>query len=100
MIYRFVGTSSEITGVVELRQFGQSVDLTDALAADAIAGNCPIIPAETFDGIFTADDVRLYSSPASRMDAPPAFTAKLKRALIALHDLREGAPKPTTKEKK
>ena len=105
MIYRFLGTSSEIYGVVELRQFGQSVELPDALAGDAIIGNCPLIPAATFDGIFTADDARRYASPAARMDAPKEFADKLKGALVALHDFRVGLESPAppvtaTKEKK
>lgn len=95
MIYRFLGTECEITGLARLREFGASVELPEDLACGLIAPpdnpdkGTPLLPAAEFDAIgFTPDELRRYQWPATHADAPEEFHEKKRAALDALHKFR------------
>lgn len=90
MNYRFIGLSSEIAGVAALRLYGQSVELPDGVARDAITGGCALIPDRDFTELgFTPEELSIYQHPGPRQNASPEFQAKHRQALLALHNLRE-----------
>jgi hypothetical protein len=54
------------------------------------SAGCAIIPAEEFDELDISDEeLKKYSSPAARTDAPEEFKAKGKAAREVLHVFRE-----------
>lgn len=88
MTYRFLGTYSEIGDVARLDQFGQAVDLPLALAEDAVAGGCALLPEDEFQRIgFTADELRRFAPPATHQGAPPEFLEKKRRALLRAQEI-------------
>ena len=69
--YRFVGTTTEI-GEHRLTKFGQEIELVDPLDA-------PLVTEANFKSAgFTEQEISIYAYPAQRIDAPEAFTKKLK----------------------
>lgn len=89
MTYRFVGTTSSIEGIANLREFGQRAEIPKGMEREAAKANC--IPEEVFAEIgFTDDELSRYRFPGTHADAPPEFQEKKKQALTALHDLRGG----------
>jgi len=71
-------------------RFGQSVELTELQAANAILGGCPLVDDETFLPIgFAREDVERYASSGSHGRAPAEFIVKKRAALLAAHALRE-----------
>ena len=90
-LYRFIGSLAEI-GDIELREFGQPVELDDQLAKEAVAGNCAIIRDEEFQAIgFTADELRKHKYVGARQNAPAEFKRKFATALAAFHAVYYGA---------
>lgn len=90
MIYRFIGTETEIAGVCTLTRFGQSVDLDPELAAEAVEGGAPILPEALFSSVgFTAGELDRFAEIGSHFDAPAEFLAKKKAALLKMHEWRE-----------
>lgn len=92
-IYRYVGAFTEIGSIAEgdsaLNKFGQSIQLSDALARDVILGGGAILPAATFDKLgFLEQELSLYSDVYTHSTAPEAFLLKKRKALLAYHDLR------------
>jgi len=89
MILRFIGTEAEVhnTG---LTMFGQSVDVPDAEAKAAIAGNLPALPESDFTACgFTKEELEQCRFPAGRVNCSKEFSGKWQAARERLHELRE-----------
>ena len=84
----FLGSDSNLDGVVSLTEFGQRIALPAHIRPrDALKVCC--IPEQEFAAAgFTAEELDQYKYPASHDGAPAAFLAKKRQALIALHELR------------
>jgi hypothetical protein len=90
MTFRFLGAESLVGDSIRLNRFGQSVDLTQPQAANAILGGCPLVDDETFCQIgFTKEDLERFASSGSHGRAPAEFQEKKKAALLTAHALRE-----------
>ena len=90
MTFRFLGAESLLGDSIRLNRFGQSVELTESQAANAILGGCPLVDDETFCQIgFAKEDVERFASSGSHGRAPAEFLEKKKAALFAAHALRE-----------
>lgn len=88
MLFKFIGSESDIGGI-HLDTFGQTVELSEELSKDAVAGGCTILPVAVFDGIFTDPaEILKYPNPSSRNDAPDEFKQKIREALIEFNKLR------------
>jgi len=48
MTFRFLGSESLVGDSIRLNRFGQSVELTELQAANAILGGCALVDDETF----------------------------------------------------
>lgn len=96
MTYRFLGTHAHI-GEIELISFGQTVELSDELAADAVRGGCTLEPASDFEARFSKEEM---AAPYFRMvglhesNAPQSFRDKKRAALLACHAWREKLNQP------
>lgn len=89
MKYVYIGTESDI-GAIQLRSFGQHVELDPETAREAIAGGCPILPVEEFDAIgFDAEEIKAFAKPGPRAGAPDAFHEKHHAAMLRVHAIRE-----------
>lgn len=106
MAYRFVGNYSEIDGKT-YADFGAAVNITKEQYESAVLGGAAVIPDADFQRIFTGVDpkeMRKYANPAIRTNAPEAFRAKEKEALLVFHntrlELENPAPKKPEGEKK
>lgn len=88
MEYTFLGSESVI-GSTTLNFFGQRVELSETLAADAIKGGCALLPSD-HDAVkvFTADEFAKYNSVGMQAFAPPEFIEKRKAAWLAVAELR------------
>jgi hypothetical protein len=87
--YRFIGTYSEIHGVAELKELGQSVQLDEQLFSEAIKGGCAIVPSDDFDAAgFTPDELRKYKYAGPRQSAHEEFKGKLAELHAALSALQ------------
>lgn len=86
MTYLFLGTVSRI-GEITLNDFGQSVELDQATAMEAIRGKCALLPLA--DSEFTPEELKQYNTVGSHRDAPPEFLAKVRQAHIKVHEIRE-----------
>jgi hypothetical protein len=71
--FRFVGTSVSTVAGVELKRFGQKIQLDQP-------GKTPLVPADVFNKLFTEKEVVQYNTPARIANAPEAFVAKLRKA--------------------
>ena len=90
MTFRFLGAESLLGDSIRLNRFGQSVELTEPQAANAILGGCPLVDDETFCQIgFAREDVERFASSGSHGRAPAEFIVKKRSALLAAHALRE-----------
>ena len=90
MTFRFLGSESLVGDSIRLNRFGQSVELTESQAANAILGGCPLVDDETFCQIgFAREDVERFASSGSHGRAPAEFIVKKRSALLAAHALRE-----------
>ena len=90
MTFRFLGSESLVGDSIRLNRFGQSVELTESQAANAILGGCPLVDDETFCQIgFAKEDLERFASSGSHGRAPAEFLEKKKDALLAAHALRE-----------
>ena len=90
MTFRFLGSESLVGDSIRLNRFGQSVELTELQAANAILGGCALVDDETFGQIgFAREDVERFASSGSHGRAPAEFLEKKKDALLAAHALRE-----------
>ena len=90
MTFRFLGSESLVGDSIRLNRFGQSVELTELQAANAILGGCALVDDETFCQIgFAREDVERYASSGSHGRAPAEFQEKKKAALLTAHALRE-----------
>jgi hypothetical protein len=90
MTYRFVGSNSDIGDSIRLIRFGQSVELSDEQARNAVLGGCALVPDEAFTEIgFTNAELSSFASVGSHERAPAEFIDKKRRALMAAHELRE-----------
>ena len=90
MTFRFLGSESLVGDSIRLNRFGQSVELTESQAANAILGGCALVDDETFCQIgFAREDVERYASSGSHGRAPAEFIVKKRSALLAAHALRE-----------
>lgn len=95
MTFVFCGSQSVIGGVVELKAFGQRVDLEEGIARDAIIGGCPLLPVEEFDAIgFTDAELKRFGDVHARAAAPAEFVEKARLAWGRVAEIRaeyEGA---------
>jgi hypothetical protein len=95
MTYYFVGSNSDIGESIRLIRFGQTVELSDKLAREAVLGGCALVAEADFQEIgFTPKELETFGAVGSHERAPTEFIEKKKRVLIAAHDLRarfEGA---------
>jgi len=90
MKVHLLGNECEISGYSHLRNFGEAVELPEALAAELVARR-PLLPAADFEEIgFTADELKRYAAPGPRANAPAEFKAKVQAALQRLHEIRQG----------
>lgn len=90
MIYRFVGTFADLGDNRMLNRFGDSVELTDEEAANAISQRVAIIPDATFQQLsFTPAELQNYGYPEASVPDDHPFHAKRKKAWLAVHELRE-----------
>jgi hypothetical protein len=90
MMLRFLGSESLVGDSIRLNRFGQSVELTELQAANAILGGCALVDDETFGQIgFVKEDVERFASSGSHGRAPAEFLEKKKDALLAAQALRE-----------
>lgn len=72
--YRFVGAMSAV-GNVELKRFGQTIELTKEEAANAILGGCAIIPESEFQSLgFHPQEVGITAG--QQIGKPSEFRAK------------------------
>jgi hypothetical protein len=89
LVYRNVGDYSEVCGH-KLNRFGQSVDLTDEQADEAIVGGAELLPEADFNDCgFTADELKKYPNPLKRMKAPEEFIEKYREARAKVAARRE-----------
>jgi len=80
--YRNCGITD--AGELQLRKFGQKVELEDGLARLIILGGGSILPLSDFDKIaFTEQELKTAPGDGTR-----AFQEKRKRAWLACHELR------------
>jgi hypothetical protein len=90
MTFRFLGSESLIGDSIKLNRWGQSVDLSEPQAVNAILGGCPLVEDETFCQIgFAKEDLKRFASSGSHGRAPAEFLEKKKDALLAAQALRE-----------
>jgi hypothetical protein len=90
MTFRFLGSESLIGDSIRLNRWGQSVDLSEPQAVNAILGGCALLDAETFDALgFEKQDLDKFAGIASHGRAPAEFLEKKKAALVAAHALCE-----------
>jgi len=90
MRFCFLGSESIIGESVKLDRFGQTIELAEPEAANAILGGCPLLDGAAFDAIgFTSAELDQFRSVGSHGRAPAGFLEKKKTALIAAHELRE-----------
>lgn len=88
MSYRNLGSETDI-GHVQLRRLGQAVELDDILATEAIQGGACILPAADFDVLgFTDEELKMYATPGSQINAPAAFKEKLRAGWMAVDKMR------------
>ncbi len=81
--YRYIGGGSYI-GNTKLDQFGQSVELDEQMAVEAMEGGCALLPADQFAEFgFTPEELSIFKEPGSDWNAPAEFKAKKKAAVIA-----------------
>ena len=79
----YLGSYADI-GNFNLRRFGQVIDLTDDVAALALAGGVALLPKDVFDSVgFTPQELADYAYPARQANAPLSFWEK-KNAAVAL----------------
>lgn len=111
MIYRFVGSSSDI-GNVKLDRFGQKLDVTSEFARQCQLGGAAIIPDSDFKKIgFTSEALRIWASPFMDHSTLPAdpkdrkdmlnFLSKRREARQKFINIRKqlrNPPKPAAKE--
>lgn len=89
--YRFVGAHSIIHDLVELKEFGQPVLLTDEQAETALAGGCILVPEADFFNIFSQAEVKASAFPkfpGQWLNASAELREKRARALkigVELH---------------
>lgn len=89
MIYRFLGSESEIHGVAKLTRVGQSIQLEASVAREAITGGCSLLPEVEFDALgFTDEELREFGGTYGRAAAPPEFIAKLRAGWVRVAELR------------
>lgn len=89
MTFVFCGSQSVIGGVVELKAFGQRVELEESIARDAIVGGCSLLPAEEFDAIgFTDAELKRFGDVHARASAPAEFVDKMRLAWGRVADMR------------
>jgi len=87
---RFLGSESLVGDSIRLNRFGQSVELTELQAANAILGGCALLDVETFDALgFEKQDLDKFAGVASHGRASAEFLEKKRAALVAAHALRE-----------
>lgn len=87
--YVFCGSQSVIGNVVEMKRFGQRVDLDDQIAQEAIAGGCPLLVAEEFDAIgFSDEELKKYGDVHARASAPSEFVEKARLAWVRISEIR------------
>lgn len=83
--FRFIGALT-MYGATRLNMLGQPFEAP--LEDVAVEGGVPALPVETFDEIFTAEDCKQFGPYNSRISAPAEFEEKMRRAAIALAELR------------
>ena len=88
MTYRFIGID-HLVGPQRLNEYGQTVDLADEQAREAVLGGCPLIPQAEFAAIFTPEEQAQYRHPGPRQFAPEEMQSKFHAARLALHKYRE-----------
>ena len=77
MMLRFLGSESLVGDSIRLNRFGQSVELTEPQAANAILGGCPLVDDETFCQIgFAKEDLKKFASSGSHGRASVEFLEK------------------------
>ena len=90
MTFRFLGAESLVGDSIRLNRFGQSVELAEPQAVNAILGGCALVDDEAFCQIgFAKEDLERFASSGSHGRAPAEFLEKKKAALLAAHALRE-----------
>ena len=63
MVYRFVGTGSEL-GAVRFERFGQRAELQPDVAAMAQRGGCALLSESDFNAVgFTTEDLKIWADP-------------------------------------
>jgi hypothetical protein len=90
--YKFFGAACEHTGH-ELSRLGQEIKLPEEEAFDSARGGNSILPADVFDTIFDADDVKKYPTPVAQHRAPEAFHFKLDKARQLRLEWLAGTPR-------
>ena len=90
MTFRFLGSESLIGDSIKLNRWGQSIDLSEPQAVNAILGGCTLLDGAAFDALgFEKQDLDKFAGVASHGRASAEFLEKKKAALTAAHELRE-----------
>lgn len=85
--YRFVGAESTV-GDVQLKRFGQKIELTEEEAHNAILGGAAVIPDAEFEALgFTDQELAKFPHVGQQVLAPVAFKDKKHKA----HDMFRSA---------
>lgn len=105
-IYRFIGTETDIGGE-KLKEFGQTITLSDSRAKEAIMGAGPeqgyagataLIPDDDYQKLkITDEEQRQYAYPGRRERMSADFKPKYHAAFDALGRLREKYAKEDAK---
>jgi hypothetical protein len=85
--YRFTGAEATV-GRVELRHWGQRIELDEPAVQNAWSGGAALITQEEYSEIgFTAAQEKRYAMPAAHLEPDPEFAAMKQRAqqLAAAH---------------
>jgi hypothetical protein len=90
--YVHVGHTATREGVFDLTKFGQTVNLPDEVADQAVLDGVSLLTPEEFSACgFTPDELSRWALPETHRDdvIDPAFFAKKKQAWLAVHAKRE-----------
>lgn len=83
--FRFIGALSYI-GARRLDVLGETFEADpDEVYQE---GGVPALPPDVFEEIFSEEDCKRFAHYNSRVDAPPEFIEKTKRAALALAERR------------
>ena len=103
---RYVGGANSVIGYmsrrpIELKSYGQRVELTEDQARDAIRGRVALLTEEEFDALLhTPEELKKYARFESHLHAPPEFLDRRSKAWSKVLENYKASTAPATEVQK